>query len=278
MKITFLGTAAAEGIPALWCECETCKTAKALDGKNLRRRCTYAVDDDTMIDFGPDAFWQTTEFGVDLTKLERIIFTHNHGDHLSPLEFLFRRSPWFSQVSRELAVIGSRRIFSRIISFAGEDTGIYDLADLHIRPVEIKDGETVQDGDMGIAAFAADHAPGKEPQVFVIERNGKRFFVANDTGLLTEKTWAQLRGIRLDLVSIDCTMGKGAPDQPHGHLGVNTVLEFRDRLCNLGCIGEATQVYANHFSHNGHCTHEELESFFHPHNIKVAFDGLTVEL
>ena len=33
MKITFLGTAAAEGIPALWCECPICQQAKELGGK-----------------------------------------------------------------------------------------------------------------------------------------------------------------------------------------------------------------------------------------------------
>lgn len=278
MKITFLGTAAAEGIPALWCECETCKTAKARGGKNLRRRCSYAIDHDTMIDFGPDAFWQTTEFGIDLTRLKRILVTHNHGDHLNPLEFLFRRSPWFSQVSRELTVIGSRRIFSRILAFAAEDTGIYQLSDLHIRPVEIVDGETVRDDDLSVTAIAADHAPGKEPQLFILERGGKRFFVANDTGLLSEKSWEQLRGIKLDMVSIDCTMGIAGADQPHGHLGVNTVVQFRDRLRELGCIGDSTLVYANHFSHNGHCTHEDLEAFFLPRGIAVTSDGLTVTI
>ena len=130
MKITFLGTGAAEGIPAVWCECELCKQAKMLGGKDIRRRCTYAVDDDTMIDFGPDAVRQTQDAGIDLTRLERIIFTHNHPDHLSPMELQFRRTGYFSRVSRELTVIGSCRIFSRILSFTAEDCGIYTLADL----------------------------------------------------------------------------------------------------------------------------------------------------
>lgn len=140
MKITFLGTGAAEGIPAVWCECELCKQVKMLGGKDIRRRCTYAVDDDTMIDFGPDAVRQTQDAGIDLTRLERIIFTHNHPDHLSPMELQFRRTGYFSRVSRELTVIGSCRIFSRILSFTAEDCGIYTLADLRIRPLEIRAG------------------------------------------------------------------------------------------------------------------------------------------
>lgn len=277
MKITFLGTGAAEGIPAVWCECELCRTARARGGKNLRRRCAYAIDDDTMIDFGPDAVWQTTEFGIDLTQLDRILFTHNHGDHLNPLEFLFRRTPWFSQVGRELSVIGSRRIFSRIISFAAEDSGIYGLADLRIRPKEIQNGETIQDGNLSITALPANHAPGKEAQLFLLERNGKRIFIANDTGMLSDKTWELLRGLKLDLVVVDCTMGN-SPGLVDCHLGIEGVIGFRDQLWELECLDGRTRVYANHFSHNGLCLHEDLEAFFRPHNIGVAFDGLTITL
>ena len=72
MKLTFLGTAAAEGMPALWCECPTCAEAKKLGGKEIRRRCSYLLDGDTLIDFGPDAFWQSIEFNIDLTAIDRI--------------------------------------------------------------------------------------------------------------------------------------------------------------------------------------------------------------
>ena len=69
MKLKFLGTAAAEAIPALWCECPVCRRAKELGGRELRRRCSYLIDRDTLIDFGPDAYWQVTEFGIDLTAV-----------------------------------------------------------------------------------------------------------------------------------------------------------------------------------------------------------------
>lgn len=278
MKIKFLGTAAAEGIPALWCECQTCNAAKAAGDKDFRRRCSYAIDDDTMIDFGPDAFWQTTEFGIDLTRLKRVLITHSHPDHLNPLEFQFRRTPWFSQVTKELTVAGSRRVLSRILCFTAEDSAIYQFSDLHIRPLEMRDGTTIEDGDMKITTLAADHAPGKEAQLYLVERDRKRFFIANDTGLLPEKSWEQLRGIKLDLVSIDTTLGFPDADNRHGHLGVNTVIEFRDRLQALGCLKPETQVYANHFSHNGHALHRDLEAFFLPRGMKVAYDGLTVTL
>ena len=275
MKITFLGTGAAEGIPAVWCECELCRKAKMLGGREIRSRCTYLVDHDTMVDFGPDAVRQARDHGIDLTQLERIVVTHNHPDHLSPLELQFRRNGWFSHVSRELTVIGSRRIFSAILSFTAEDSGIYDLSDLKIRPRHLRAGDTVTDRNLTITALEANHAPGKEAQLFVLERGGKRFFVANDTGKLPERSWEQLRGLKLDLVAVDCTMGT-APEQVVGHLGVEGVIDFHNRLQQLGCLHDNTQVYANHFSHNGLCLHRELEALFSPHGIGVAFDGLTV--
>ncbi|MFA5205011.1 MAG: hypothetical protein WC708_11475 [Lentisphaeria bacterium] len=54
MQIKILGSAAAEGIPALWCECETCGQAREKGGKDIRQRASYLIDDDTMVDFGPD--------------------------------------------------------------------------------------------------------------------------------------------------------------------------------------------------------------------------------
>ena len=34
---------------------------------------------------------------------------------------------------------------------------------------------------------------------------------------------------------------------------------------------------ANHFSHNGHWLYEDLENFFKPHNILVAYDGMEID-
>ena len=38
MKLTYLGTAAAEGIPALFCECEACRRARALGAAGIHTR------------------------------------------------------------------------------------------------------------------------------------------------------------------------------------------------------------------------------------------------
>ena len=56
MKITVLGSAAAEGIPAVFCNCENCKRAAAKGGKDIRTRAQVLVNDDLMIDWPADTY------------------------------------------------------------------------------------------------------------------------------------------------------------------------------------------------------------------------------
>ena len=52
MKIKYLGTGAAEGIPAIFCNCSICKNAKIIKGKEIRTRCQAIIDEEIIIDFG----------------------------------------------------------------------------------------------------------------------------------------------------------------------------------------------------------------------------------
>ena len=56
MKFRFLGTAAAEGIPALFCECAVCKEAREKGGRHIRTRSQALIDDDLLIDFNADSY------------------------------------------------------------------------------------------------------------------------------------------------------------------------------------------------------------------------------
>ena len=77
MKLQFLGTAAAEGIPAIFCTCETCRIARQKGGKNIRSRCQSLVDDRLLIDFGPDTYYHSMRDGIDLTYVFNVLITLN---------------------------------------------------------------------------------------------------------------------------------------------------------------------------------------------------------
>ena len=56
MEFRFLGTAAAEGWPAMFCECEACREAERRGGRNIRRRSGAMLGDEILIDCPPDLY------------------------------------------------------------------------------------------------------------------------------------------------------------------------------------------------------------------------------
>ena len=67
MKIKYYGTAAAEGIPGLFCSCEVCEKARKSGGKNIRTRSQTVINDDLMIDFSDNS-------GLYRLKQEKLYF------------------------------------------------------------------------------------------------------------------------------------------------------------------------------------------------------------
>ncbi|WP_176013773.1 MBL fold metallo-hydrolase [Victivallis sp. Marseille-Q1083] len=277
MQLTILGSAAAEGVPALWCECEACRHALEHGGKDLRRRCSYLLDRDTMIDFGPDAFWQMTHFKIDLRTIKRLIFTHSHEDHLNAVDLLWRHAG-YSVVHHPINVFGNRWVFNRLVQamiFGVEETG---LDTLKINPAVACSGREIRDDDLELLPIAANHTHHEEALNYLLQRNGRSLLIVNDSGYWKESSWDLIRRRHADAVILDSTCGIKYPDARDNHMGCNTVVAFRDRLLELEVIDRDTPVYANHFSHNGIFNHEELCAFYEPHRIQVGYDGLTIEV
>jgi phosphoribosyl 1,2-cyclic phosphate phosphodiesterase len=54
MIITFLGTGAANAFREAFCKCQNCAQARMLGGPSLRKRSAALINDDLLIDLGPD--------------------------------------------------------------------------------------------------------------------------------------------------------------------------------------------------------------------------------
>lgn len=72
MKIKYLGTAAAEGVPAIFCRCEVCRKSKAAGGRNIRTRSQSIIDDRLLLDFCPDTFIHTLRDNIDLISINPV--------------------------------------------------------------------------------------------------------------------------------------------------------------------------------------------------------------
>ena len=112
MKLKILGSAASEGWPAIFCECEHCAKARELGGKNLRARASYLVNDKMLVDIGPDTYYHDTRFGYFTKDLEAILITHTHADHFNANEFLNRCWGYMSKVTRPAVLAGSEAVFT----------------------------------------------------------------------------------------------------------------------------------------------------------------------
>ena len=75
MKIQFLGTAAFEGIPAIFCDCEVCKRSMESGGRNIRTRSQAIIDEDLLIDFPPDTYMHFVGNGILPEKIKNCIMT-----------------------------------------------------------------------------------------------------------------------------------------------------------------------------------------------------------
>ena len=95
MKVTYLGTAAAEGFPALFCNCPACREAARLGGRNIRTRSQALINRDLLLDLPPDTYLHKLQNGLDLSEVRYLFVTHWHMDHFYPPELTVRRS-WTS--------------------------------------------------------------------------------------------------------------------------------------------------------------------------------------
>src|SRR4051794_5463009 len=92
MRLRFLGTAAAEGYPDPFCDCEYCRQARERGGKSLRRRSSALIDDVLLIGPGPDLPAACLSEGVSLVGLRSCLQTPEPAHPPAPLPF-FARAP-----------------------------------------------------------------------------------------------------------------------------------------------------------------------------------------
>ena len=92
MKFQYLGTAAAEGIPAIFCQCENCEKCRKAGGRNIRTRSQAIINDDLLIDFNADSYMHFLNNNTDTSKIKYCLITHTHSDHFYPDDFNMRIS------------------------------------------------------------------------------------------------------------------------------------------------------------------------------------------
>ena len=272
MKIQFLGTAAAEGMPAIFCNCAVCQEARKLGGKNIRTRSQALVDDQLLIDLPADTYMHFLMNGIEGDRIRNLLITHSHEDHLYPDELDLRRPPFgHDQRVPKLKVYCGEGAYAKIERFNREDRNVAVEKVTHFSSVSF-DGYTV-------TALPARHAPGDGAQFYVIEGE-KTILYAHDTGYFYEEVFdfIQQKGFRFDLVSMDCTNVDIPIDDEGTHMGIDNIQRVLKRLEDMGAVNNATVKVINHFSHNGNPLQHVLEARVADLGYVVSYDGMTLEI
>ena len=291
-RLLVLGSAAAEGIPALFCDCRICRAAAEHGGPDVRARTSYNFGGTIQIDFGPDILqaWQT--YREALSRMRHILVTHAHEDHLHPEDLLYR-GPGFASVPIPEGIVtihGTGKTYEKIRDgfwLRPEETFDGKLARSRLAFHEFKQFDAFALPDVGafVRTFKADHDIRLDPCILTVTMGGRTVLIGHDTGLFPNETWKALEALRgelsIDIAVLDDTgMLKGVPGAPEGdawvsnHMSAPSILETLDKLDALGLLAPDCIRAVNHFSHNGGSTHDEMRAFYEPRGIVVCHDGM----
>ena len=275
MKIMYLGTAAAEGIPAMFCHCENCEKARRAVGKNIRTRSQTVIDGRLNIDFSPDAYMHELRYGLNYADIRYYLFTHIHEDHYYPLDFnyMYHGLGHVPEGHPGYDLYGSEDIFSGLQTL--EHSADMDYMRLHA----LKPFETAEAGGYLVTPLRANHGT-PHPFVYIISDGEKTILYLHDTGLLPEDSLAYLEdsGLRFDLVSYDCTGGNYERLNYTSHLCFREIREYTERFRALRLIDDSTVLVLNHFSHNSPDVNYDDRAVYEELGYVMSYDGLEITI
>lgn len=280
MRLRYLGTGAAEGMPALFCSCPVCSRSMAEGGKSLRMRSCSMLGENVLIDLSPDIFAQKLRFNLRLDGVKAVVFTHAHPDHMDLYALQTRGKascsirPGVPAEEDVLHLYGSRYVRERFERIFSEEHVLRERFCFHeVRPFEpfVVEGYTFY-------PLRANHRPPQveECLIYAISDGQSAILYANDTGELDEENdrYLAAAGLKLSLVSMDCARGLLPGD---GHMGFAECQRLMKRLKMQGIVQENTRYILNHLSHMHNMTHNEWEQFAAPYGVEIAYDGLAID-
>ena len=267
MNITYLGTAAAEGFPALFCNCKYCNEARRLGGKNIRTRSQALINQNLLIDFPADTYMHFLQNGIKGDAIEYLLITHAHADHFYPEDLFIRHGCYAHDM-----LIPSIKVFCPKTVYES-----FDNIPENVEITVLEPYKPVSIGAYRITPLPARHMLGSEAFIYIIQEE-KTLLYAHDTGYFYEDVFDYIkdRGIAFDMVSLDCTNVDIPISDEGSHMGFPNIERVLHRLSDIGAIKGSTVKYVNHFSHNANPIHDILEKRAKEYDCLVSYDGCRV--
>lgn len=276
MKVKFLGTIAAEGGPALFCNCDICKEARRRGGKDIRTRSQILVNDDLLVDFPADTYFHKIKYDINMSRVRYLLITHSHSDHFYPNDlWQHAEGPAHDMDEPVLHVYSNEAVKNRfdMISEGKVGAEVTSTLDWYV----VNEFEKLDVEDYDVWSLKARHMPNENALFYLIKQGDKAFMQCNDTGLLFEEDYDFLSslGVKIDVISLDATMGING--QYSGHMNLQECFDTVERMRASNFVKPETRFVITHFSHNGLLLHSDYEQRCAPFGIEVAYDGFEIE-
>lgn len=278
----FLGTSAAEGVPAPFCSCKACEDARR-HPENQRMRTSFRIDEKMLIDLGADANVQAMRYG-DFTKLEHVLITHTHDDHLNG--HMMMQAFW-----------GKNRGIPLHYYFTDEAYGIVEQWKNNSWILKGKVAQWEKEGvivfhrleyfcryeinGIGVTPFEGNHKGnmGENSAMYLLELpDGRKLFYGLDSGRYPEKTLAKLKEHKIDIFVSEATMGTAGKHPDGQHQCLEDVKELTSCLMKQGTLNENSQLFLTHISHR--TSHGDMikavNELDFPVKTTVCYDGIKV--
>jgi phosphoribosyl 1,2-cyclic phosphate phosphodiesterase len=252
LTLTFLGTGTSHGVPAIGCRCPVCTSE---DPRNQRYRCSVLLQYDgrsVLIDTATELRLQAIRAGM--TRLDAVLFTHSHADHISGLDdlrsFSERQGAPIPCYSTAEALDDLRLRFDYIFRETQVGGG---KPRLDLRPV---------DGPFDLFGLQVVPVPVRHGRLLVLGFRFGRAAYVTDCNSIPESSMELLQG--LDLLVLDALRWRPHPT----HFNIEQA---------LGVVARLTPAHS-YFTHLTHDLDHATTNAQLPPGVELAYDNLTLSL
>jgi len=255
LTLTFLGTGTSQGVPMIGCDCDVCRSP---DPRDQRLRSSIYIETPEcsfVVDTGTD--FRTQALRANIRRIDAVIFTHSHTDHIMGFDDLRR----FSHARGSMPIYASAetmRDLERVFQFAFKPKR---LIPYYIKPEPHVIDEPFTLGQTLVTPLPVPHGDSSVNGYLFTRDNRKLVAYLSDCSAVPNAIVDLISGVAV--LIIDALREKPHPT----HLSVGQALEAARRV-------RPEKTYFTHVAHElPHAAEAEL-----PANTFIGYDGLKLFL